>query len=204
MNEMQNQPESHATGVTDSRMPQLVALPERSLQRSVVLVGLMGAGKTTVGRRLAQKLGLSFVDADAEIERAAGETIPEIFERHGEAAFREGERRVIARLLEGSPQVLATGGGAFMDETTRNNIAARGTSVWLKADLDVLMRRVSRRGNRPLLKQGDPRATMERLMTTRYPVYAGADIIVESVEGPHEIVVDDVIAHLDAYRKAAE
>ena len=204
MNETQNQPESSNTGLADARLPQLIALPERSPQRSVVLVGLMGAGKTTVGRRLAQKLGLNFVDADAEIERAAGETIPEIFERHGEAAFREGERRVIARLLEGSPQVLATGGGAFMDETTRQNIAARGTSVWLKADLDVLMRRVSRRSNRPLLKQGDPRTTMERLMAARYPVYAGADITVESVEGPHEIVVDDVIARLDAYRKTAE
>ncbi|MGV8998036.1 MAG: shikimate kinase [Parvibaculaceae bacterium] len=185
-------------------MPQLVALPERSTQRSIVLVGLMGAGKTTVGRRLAQKLNLNFVDADAEIERAAGETIPEIFERHGEAAFREGERRVIARLLEGSPQVLATGGGAFMDETTRQNIKARGTSIWLKADLDVLMRRVSRRGNRPLLKQGDPRATMERLITTRYPVYADADLTIESVEGPHEVVVDDVIASLNAYRNVTE
>ncbi|MES1990076.1 MAG: shikimate kinase [Pseudomonadota bacterium] len=204
MTETKNQPDASHTGLGDTCLPQLVALPERSLQRSVVLVGLMGAGKTTVGRRLAQKLGLNFVDADAEIERAAGESIPEIFERRGEATFREGERRVIARLLEGGPQVLATGGGAFMDETTRQNIAARGTSVWLKADLEVLMRRVSRRGNRPLLKQGDPRATMERLMATRYPVYASADITVESVEGPHEIVVDDVIARLDAYRKSTE
>jgi shikimate kinase len=164
----------------------------------------MGAGKTTVGRRLAQKLNLNFVDADAEIERAAGETIPEIFERHGEAAFREGERRVIARLLEASPQVLATGGGAFMDEVTRNNITARGISVWLKADLDVLMRRVSRRNNRPLLKQGDPRATMERLIKQRYPVYAEADLTVDSVEGPHETVVDNVIAQITAYRSIPE
>jgi shikimate kinase len=182
----------------------LTALPKRSPARSIVLVGLMGAGKTTVGRRLAQKLNLSFVDADAEIERAAGESIPEIFERRGEAAFREGERRVIARLLEASPQVLATGGGAFMDETTRRNIAARGISVWLKADLDVLMRRVSRRNNRPLLKQGDPRATMERLINQRYPVYATSDLTVESIEGPHETVVDDVIAQLNAYRREPE
>lgn len=170
--------------------------------RSIVLVGLMGAGKTTVGRRLAQKLNMGFADADIEIERAAGETIPEIFERHGEAAFREGERRVIARLLEGEPLVLATGGGAFMDETTREIIAARGISVWLHADLDVLMRRVSRRNNRPLLKQGDPRETMARLIDLRYPVYAQADIRVESMEGPHELVVDDVITHLEHYKQA--
>lgn len=181
-----------------------IALPERSPERCIVLVGLMGAGKTTVGRRLAQKLGLGFVDADNEIERAAGETIPEIFERHGEAAFRDGERRVIARLLEGGPLVLATGGGAFMDETTRANIAARGISIWLRADLDVLMRRVARRGNRPLLKQGDPRRTMERLIVERYPVYSHADITVESIEGPHETVVDDVIAKLEDYRQGGD
>ncbi|HEX7776328.1 MAG TPA: shikimate kinase [Parvibaculum sp.] len=169
--------------------------------RSIVLVGLMGAGKTTVGRRLAQKLGLPFVDADAEIERAAGETIPEIFERHGEAVFRDGERRVIARLLECGTQVLATGGGAFMDETTRAKIAEYGISVWLRADLDVLMRRVVRRSNRPLLKQGDPRRVMERLIAERYPVYAGADVTVDSLEGPHEAVVDDVIAKIDEFRK---
>jgi shikimate kinase len=170
--------------------------------RSIVLVGLMGAGKTTVGRRLAQKLGLPFVDADAEIERAAGETIPEIFERHGEAVFRDGERRVISRLLECGTQVLATGGGAFMDETTRAKIAAHGISVWLRADLDVLMRRVIRRSNRPLLKQGDPRRVMERLIAERYPVYARADVTVDSLEGPHEAVVDDVIAKIDEFRKA--
>jgi shikimate kinase len=171
-------------------------------QRSIVLVGLMGAGKTTVGRRLAQKMGLNFVDTDAEIERAAGETIPDIFERHGEAAFRDGERRVIARLLEAGPQVLATGGGAFMDETTRNHIAARGISVWLRADLDVLMRRVARRSNRPLLKQGDPRRTMERLIEERYPVYASADITVDSLDGPQEVIVEAVASQIEAFRYA--
>ncbi|MFZ3032710.1 MAG: shikimate kinase [Parvibaculum sp.] len=195
----QNLPEAPAT---DPREPAIQPLPDRSPERSIVLIGLMGAGKTTVGRRIAQKLGLPFVDADHEIEAAAGETIPEIFERRGEVAFREGERRVIARLLEDGPQVLATGGGAFMDPTTRANIAARGVSIWLRADLDVLMRRVSRRNNRPLLKQGDPRATMERLIDERYPIYAAADITIESVEGPHEIVVDDVITQLNAWREA--
>jgi len=199
MTESPSQPSDSPDATTQGQT--IPALPPRSPERSIVLVGLMGAGKTTVGRRVAQKLGLSFVDADHEIEAAAGETIPEIFERHGEAAFREGERRVIARLLEDGPQVLATGGGAFMDATTRANIAARGVSIWLRADLDVLMRRVSRRNNRPLLKQGDPRATMERLINERYPVYAEADITIESVEGPHEIVVDDVIARLEAWRQ---
>lgn len=204
-----NQNQTHGEAAPDLRDAQMAdlrdikcqPLPARSPERSIVLVGLMGAGKTTVGRRLAQRLGLSFVDADVEIERAAGETIPEIFERHGEATFREGERRVIARLLDGEPQVLATGGGAFMDQTTRDNISARGLSVWLRADLDVLMRRVLRRNNRPLLKQGDPRATMERLIGERYPVYAQADVTVESIEGPHEVVVDDVINQINAYRR---
>ncbi|MFA7638971.1 MAG: shikimate kinase, partial [Parvibaculum sp.] len=152
-------------------------------ERSIVLVGLMGAGKTTVGRRLAKRLDLPFRDADAEIEEAAGETIPEIFERHGEAAFRTGERRVIARLLGSEPHILATGGGAYMDPVTRANIAARGISIWLKADLDVLMKRIGKRGDRPLLQTGDPRATMKRLMDQRYPVYAQADITIESLEG---------------------
>lgn len=169
-------------------------------ERSVVLVGLMGAGKTTVGRRLARRLDLSFVDADAEIEQAAGETIPEIFERHGEPAFRAGERRVIARLLGGAPQVLATGGGAFMDPTTRANVKARGISIWLKADLDVLVRRVGKRGDRPLLQTGDIKATMKRLMDERYPVYAEADIVIESLEGPHEAVVETILEKLEEFR----
>lgn len=170
-------------------------------ERSVVLVGLMGAGKTTVGRRLARRLDLAFVDTDAEIEKAAGETIPEIFERRGEATFRTGERRVIARLLGEGPCVLATGGGAFMDPLTRANIAARGISVWLKADLDVLMKRVGKRGDRPLLQSGDPRETMKRLMDERYPVYAGADITIESLEGPHDAVVEQVVEKLERFRE---
>lgn len=195
-------PDRGATNDHDALQARLAPVP--LAERSIVLVGLMGAGKTTVGRRLAQRLGLPFVDADAEIERAAGETIPEIFERHGETAFRDGERRVIARLLERGPQVLATGGGAFMDETTRANIAARGISVWLKADLDVLMKRVGRRSGRPLLKADDPRAVMERLMAARYPVYAQADLTVESVEGPHDSVVEDVVARIETFRDKAK
>ncbi len=169
-------------------------------ERSIVLVGLMGAGKTTVGRRLARRLDLAFVDADAEIEQAAGETIPEIFERHGEAAFRTGERRVITRLLNGPPQVLATGGGAFMDAATRTNIAARGISVWLKADLDILMKRLGKRSGRPLLESGDPRATMKRLIDERYPVYAGADITIDTLEGPHDAVVECIVESLEDFR----
>lgn len=168
-------------------------------ERSIVLVGLMGAGKTTVGRRLAKRLDLPFRDADAEIEEAAGETIPEIFERHGEAAFRTGERRVIARLLGSEPHILATGGGAYMDPVTRANIAARGISIWLKADLDVLMKRIGKRGDRPLLQTGDPRATMKRLMDQRYPVYAQANITIESLEGPHDTVVEEIVEKLKDY-----
>lgn len=167
--------------------------------RSLVLVGLMGAGKTTIGKRLAQRLGLSFVDADAAIEEAAGETISEIFEAHGEQYFREGERRVIARLLDEGPQVLATGGGAFMDETTRANVAEKGISIWLHADLDVLLDRVSRRGHRPLLKNNDPAKVMKDLMEKRYPVYALADITVDSDEASHDAVVDTILGALAAY-----
>lgn len=176
--------------------------PVPAAERSIVLVGLMGAGKTTVGRRLARRLDLAFVDADAEIEEAAGETIPEIFERRGEAAFRAGEQRVIARLLSGPPQVLATGGGAYMDPVTRANIAARGISIWLKADLDILMKRVGKRGDRPLLQNGDARATMQRLMEERYPVYAEADITIESLEGPHDTIVETIVERLKEFRTA--
>lgn len=167
--------------------------------RSIVLVGLMGAGKTCIGKRLAERLGLDFVDADHEIEAAAGCSITDIFERHGEAEFRAGERRVIARLLKAPNQVLATGGGAFMNEETRQEIRDKAISIWLRADLDLLVRRTSRRNTRPLLKQGDPRAILKRLMDERYPVYAEADIVVDSMDGPPEATVDRVVAALQRY-----
>jgi shikimate kinase len=175
---------------------------KRSLNgRSIVLVGLMGAGKSTVGRRLAQKLGLEFTDADAEIERAAGKTVPDIFRDHGEAYFREGERKVIARLLDSGPQVLATGGGAFINEETRHNIARRGISVWLRADMNLLMKRVRRRDNRPLLKAEDPEEVMRQLIAQRYPVYGQADVTVESRDVPHNSIVSDVIRALAAHER---
>jgi shikimate kinase len=167
--------------------------------RTIVLVGLMGVGKSNIGRRLAARLGLPFVDADAEIEAAAGETIEEIFRRRGEAAFRDGERRVIARLLDGPIHVLAAGGGAFMDPQTRARIRERGISVWLRADIDVLLARVARRDNRPLLKAGDPRTILTELMEKRYPIYAEADITVDSVEGPPESTLGRVIAALKRF-----
>ncbi len=168
-------------------------------ERTIVLVGLMGVGKTTVGRRLAHLLHLPFVDADHAIEEAAGCSVSEIFARFGEPAFRDGERRVIARLLEGPRHVLATGGGAYMDPRTRAAIKARGVSVWLRADLDLLMERVGRKGHRPLLQNGDPRATMKRLIAERYPVYAEADIVVDSRDGPHDRVVRAIIHALEEY-----
>ncbi len=164
--------------------------------RAIVLVGLMGAGKTKIGRRLAMRLGLSFFDSDVEIEAAAGETIEEIFANRGERVFREGERRVIARLLSQPVHVLATGGGAFMDPMTRAVIARRGVSLWLRADLDVLVSRVSRRNNRPLLKEGDPRAILAGLIERRHPIYSEADIVVESGDGSPEMTVTRAIAAL--------
>ena len=164
--------------------------------RTIVLVGLMGAGKSCIGRRLASRLGLPFRDADAEIERAAGCSIEDIFELHGEAAFRKGENRVICRLLADSPHVLATGGGAFMDPDTRAAIGARAVSVWLRADLDLMLKRTGRRNNRPLLKRGDPREILSGLIAERYPVYAGADLVVDSVDGPPEVTVERVLAAL--------
>lgn len=161
--------------------------------RSIVLIGLMGAGKTAVGKRLAARLDLPFVDADSEIEAAAGQTVSEIFAEHGEAYFRQGERKVIKRLLDAGPQVLATGGGAFMNEETRANIEACGISIWLRAELRVLMKRVSRRGNRPLLAGNDPEKVMRRLMAKRDPVYAKADIVVDSRDVPHEAIVSAVV-----------
>jgi shikimate kinase len=165
--------------------------------KTVVLIGLMGAGKSTVGRRLAARLGRPFKDADGEIEKAAGCSIEDIFSGRGEAAFRDGERRVIARLLEEPPHVLATGGGAFMDSYTRARIRAKGISIWLRAELDVLLARVARRDNRPLLKAGDPREILGRLIDERYPVYAEADVTVMSGAAPPLCVVDDVCRRLD-------
>ncbi len=164
--------------------------------RSIVLVGMMGAGKTSVGKRLASKLGLPFVDADAEIEAGAQLTVPEIFERFGEAYFRDGERKVIARLLNGGPQVLATGGGAFMNKTTRENIAARAVSIWLKPDVEVLAARVRKKSNRPLLQTADPEQTLRRLLEERSPTYALADLTIESRDGPHESVVEMTLRRL--------
>lgn len=162
-------------------------------ERSVVLIGLMGAGKTAIGRRLATRLGLKFVDADNEIEQAAGKSISDIFADHGEAHFRDGERRVIARLLNEGPQILATGGGAYMNDETRETISNSGVSVWLKADLKVLMERVVRRDHRPLLKTDNPEDVMKRLMDERYPVYASSDITVKSRDVPHEVIVGEII-----------
>jgi shikimate kinase len=162
--------------------------------RSLVLVGMMGAGKSAIGRKLAQRLYLPFVDADAEIERAAGMNISDIFAKHGEPYFRAGEARVIARLLEGGPQVLATGGGAFMHPQSREAIRAKGISVWLKADYDVLMKRIKRRGDRPMLKTEDPGETLRRLMQERDPIYAEADVIVHSRDVPHEIIIAEIIS----------
>ncbi len=167
--------------------------------RTIVLIGLMGAGKSCIGRRLAALLGLKFVDADAEIERAAGCTIEEIFDRHGEVAFRDGERRVIERLLGQAVQVLATGGGSFMDPRTRAAIHGRAISVWLRADLDLLLKRTGRRNNRPLLKRGDPRAILEGLMAERYPVYGEANVVVDSVDGPPEVTVERVRTAVESY-----
>ncbi|MEH6753142.1 MAG: shikimate kinase [Alphaproteobacteria bacterium] len=168
-------------------------------KKSIVMVGLMGAGKSAIGRRLANHLHLPFVDADTEIEVAAGCSIEEIFERHGEEAFRDGERRVIARLLEGPPIVLATGGGAFMDEFTRARIIESGVSIWLRADLETLVRRTAKRSNRPLLKNDDPAKTLKDLMKVRHPIYELSDIVVESDDAPPEETVNRVCQALDAY-----
>jgi shikimate kinase len=168
-------------------------------RRSIVLVGMMGSGKSSVGRRLAAKIGIPFVDADAEIEKAAGMSISDIFAERGEAEFRGGEVRVIRRLLQGGPQVLSTGGGAFMDPDTRVAIAAQGISIWLNAEFEVLMKRIRRRHDRPLLKTPDPAATVRKLMAEREPIYALADLIVESREEPHEKIVDDIMRALHLY-----
>jgi shikimate kinase len=167
-------------------------------RRSVVLVGMMGAGKSTIGRRLAARLRLPFLDADVEIETAAGMSIPDIFETRGELDFRDGEARVIARLLDSGPCVLATGGGAVMREETRKRIADKGVSIWLKADLDVIMKRVRRRADRPLLQTEDPTATVARLLEAREPVYQSADLTILSRDVPHERIVDECMDALRA------
>jgi shikimate kinase len=167
--------------------------------RSIVLVGMMGAGKSTIGRRLSVRLRLPFLDADTEIEAAAGMSIPDIFETHGEPHFRDGEARVIARLLDGGPTVLATGGGAFMREDTRDRIRDKAISIWLKADADIILRRVKRRADRPLLQTADPAATVGRLIREREPVYQNADITIWSRDVPHEKIVDECIDALHAW-----
>ena len=174
--------------------------------RTVVMVGMMGAGKSSIGRRLANRLGMAFADADSEIEQAANASIPEIFETHGEAYFRDGERRVIQRLLDGSQKVLATGGGAFIQPDTRAAIQAKGISIWLKADRDLLLQRVKRRSNRPLLNTGDPAEVIEKLSAERYPIYAEANIHIQSRDIAHDVVISDILAALAEYldREAVE
>src|SRR5262245_53280106 len=181
--------------------PQVTEKPEAAIaaalgSRAIVLVGMMGAGKSSIGRRLAQRLALPFVDADTEIEIAAGMSIADIFAVHGEPDFRAGEARVIARLLDAGAQVLATGGGAFMNPDTRAAIGTKGISVWLKADHDVLMKRIRRRHDRPLLKTDDPAAKLQELIDLRYPTYALADVTVQSREIPHDKIVDEIVGAL--------
>lgn len=179
-----------------ARSSRAKALVERLGGRPLVLVGMMGAGKTTVGRRLAARLGRRFLDSDEEIEKAAQMTIPEIFAQRGEPEFRAGETRVISRLLREADLVLATGGGAFVNPETRALVKSDAVSVWLKADLEVLFERVSRRSNRPLLKTADPKGTLEKLISDRYPIYAEADVTVLSRDVPQDSVAADVIAAL--------
>lgn len=174
-------------------------LKDRLGRRSIVFVGLMGAGKTAIGRKLAQALGLNFVDSDHEIETVSRMTIPELFERYGEPEFRALEERVVGRLVKDGPQVVSTGGGAFMNAHTREAIAQDGISIWLKADLDTLMSRVAKKPNRPLLKAPDPRAVMERLMAERYPVYGLADIVVTTRDVRREEITAEVIDALSAW-----
>ncbi len=182
-----------ATSDLDAPIP----APRPVGERTIVLVGLMGAGKTTVGRRLAKRLGLDFVDADEAIEEAAGMSVADYFEQYGEPAFREGERKVIRRLLiESDRCVLATGGGAFMDDETRALIGEQGLSVWLRADLDLLVKRTSKRNTRPLLRQGNPREILQKLIDERYPIYAEANVTIDTADVPHDEVVDTIVAAL--------
>ena len=185
----------HPSGTTAAQDAEIMAALGT---RSIVLVGMMGAGKSTIGRRLSARLRLPFLDADSEIEAAAGMSIPDIFEIHGEPHFRDGEARVIARLLDSGPAVLATGGGAFMREDTRNRIGEKAVSIWLKGDADIIMKRVKRRADRPLLQTADPAATVGRLIEEREPVYQHADITIWSRDVPHEKIVDECIEALHA------
>ncbi|WP_321335757.1 shikimate kinase [Breoghania sp.] len=187
-----------------TRVPDVEGVRTRLGKRTIVLVGMMGCGKSSVGRLLANRLRLPFVDADLEIEAAANLTIPEIFERHGEAYFRSGEHRVIVRLLGEGPQVLATGGGAFMNPETRHSISGNGISVWLKADFETLFARVSRRTHRPLLQTPDPAAVLRELLRKRNPIYEKADVSVDSRDVPHEQVVSDIVNVLDDFMSAKD
>jgi shikimate kinase len=192
-----NRAESSDLGERQDAAAELRRLAEGLVPpRTVALVGLMGAGKTTVGRRLAQALGLPFVDADEAISTAAGRSIEDIFAERGECEFRRGERQVIARLLAGPAHVLATGGGAFIDPNTRALMKAQAITIWLRAPLDVLMKRVSRRDHRPLLKEDDPQAVMQRLMDERYPIYAEADLTIDTAHTPHHTAVVAILAAL--------
>ena len=192
-----NRAESSDLGERQDAAAELRRLAEGLVPpRTVALVGLMGAGKTTVGRRLAQALGLPFVDADEAISTAAGRSIEDIFAERGECEFRRGERQVIARLLAGPAHVLATGGGAFIDPNTRALMKAQAITIWLRAPLDVLMKRVSRRDHRPLLKEDDPQAVMQRLMDERYPIYAEADLTIDTTHTPHHTAVVAILAAL--------
>jgi shikimate kinase len=183
----------------EAKKDQLIALLDG---KPIVLVGMMGAGKTTVGRRLAARLKRHFVDSDDEIEKAANMTIPEIFKSHGEAEFRAGEQRVVARILKERDIVLATGGGAFVNPETRALVKAEALSVWIKADFDLLFARVSRRSNRPLLQTENPRASLQALIDARYPIYADADITVISRDVPQDVVASDLIAAMIAHVEA--
>src|ERR1700676_2546353 len=185
----------HPSGTTAAQDAEIMAALGT---RSIVLVGMMGAGKSTIGRRLSARLRLPFLDADSEIEAAAGMSIPDIFEIHGEPHFRDGEARVIARLLDSGPAVLATGGGAFMREETRSRIRSKAVSIWLKANADIIMRRVKRRADRPLLQTADPAATVGRLIEEREPVYQQADLTIWSRDVPHEKIVDECVDALHA------
>ena len=196
-----NMPPGAAAEATNRLEAAIVAALGR---RSVVLVGMMGAGKSSIGRRAALRLGIPFVDADTEIEKAAGMSISDIFAVRGEAEFRAGEARVLLRLLDGGPQVLATGGGAFINPQARAAIESNGVSVWLKAELDVLMKRIRRRHDRPLLQTGDPAAILRKLMDERDPVYALADITVQSRDVTHDKIVEEIVSALAAHMQVAD